>query len=138
MFILLSVENLCMDLKSLFYKHTKYLLNIIQQIIQSRRLNATLTILGTASKNTKEWICMNLRTNQVNYTTNSQVHTTTYNKIANNKSTNQGVKTANDQCHNIHLESILSNTVTESDIYNNYRYIPHILTGRLRRQLRPI
>ena len=43
-----------------------------------------------------------------------------------NKPSNQGVKTANNQCHNIHQESILSNTVTESDIYDNYSYTSHI------------
>ena len=116
------MENCCMDLELLFYKHTKYLLNIIQQIIQSRKLKAILTILGDASKNTKKWICMNLRTDQVNYDTKSQVHTTTNARIVNDKSTNQGVKTANDQCHNIHQESISLNTVTESDIYGNYIY----------------
>ena len=91
-----------MDLESLFSKHTKYLLNILQQIIQSRRFKDILTILGVVSKNTKEWIHMNLRIDQVNYTTKSQVHTTTDTRIAKNKSTNQGVKTANDQCHNTH------------------------------------
>ena len=35
---------------------------------------------------------------------------------------NQGVKTINDQYYNTHQKSILSNTVTESDIYNNYSY----------------
>ena len=40
----------------------------------------------------------------------------------NDKPSNQGVKTADDQCHNTHQESILSNTVTESDIYDNYSY----------------
>ena len=54
LFILSSVENRCMDLKLLFSKHTKYILNIIQQFIQSRRLKAILTILEAASKNTKE------------------------------------------------------------------------------------
>ena len=65
---------------------------------------------------------MNLRIDQANYATNSQVHATTDDRIVNDKSSNQRVKTANDQCHNIHQESILSNTVTESDIYDNYSY----------------
>ena len=65
---------------------------------------------------------MNRRTNQVSYATKSLVHTTTDARIANNKLTNQGVTTAVDQCHNIHQESILLNTVTESDIYDNYSY----------------
>ena len=111
-----------MDLESLFSKHTKYLLNILQQIIQSRRFKDILTILEVVSKNTKEWIRINLCTDQVNYTTKSQVHTTTNARIAKNKSINQGGKIADDQCHNTHQELILSNTVTESDIYNNYSY----------------
>ena len=32
------------------------------------------------------------------------------------------MKTFNDQYYNTHQKSILSNTVTESDIYNNYSY----------------
>ena len=88
LFILLSLENRYMDLESLFSKHTKYLLNIIQQIIQSRRFKAILTILGVVSKNIKEWIRMNLRTDQVNYVTKSLGHNTTDTRIRNNKSTN--------------------------------------------------
>ena len=126
LFILSSVENRCMDLESLFSKHTKYLLNIIQQIIQSQRFKAILTILGVVSKNAKEWIYMKLRTDQANYATNSQVHATTDARIVNDKPSNQGVKTADDQCHNTHQESILSNKVTESDIYNNYSYTSRI------------
>mmetsp|Transcript_55032 Transcript_55032/g.61536 ORF Transcript_55032/g.61536 Transcript_55032/m.61536 type:complete len:406 (+) Transcript_55032:52-1269(+) len=124
--ILSSVENRHMEFESLFSKHTMYLLNIIQQIIQSRRFKAMLTILKVVSKNTNEWICMNLGTTQANYTTNSLVHATTDARIMNDKPSNQGVKTANDQCHNTHQESILSNTVTESDIYNHYSYTSRI------------
>ena len=85
LFILSSVENRHMEFESLFSKHTMYLMNIIQQIIQSQRFKAILTILGVVSKNTKEWICMNLRTNQAKYTTNSQVHATTDARIVNDK-----------------------------------------------------
>ena len=126
LFILSSLENRCMDLEPIFYKHTKYLLNIIQQIIQSQRFKTILTILGVVSKNKIEWIRMNRRTNQVSYATKSLVHTTTDARIANNKLTNQGVKTADDQYHNIHQELILSNTVTESNIYDNYSYTSYI------------
>ena len=66
LFILSSVDQ-CMEFEPLFSKHTMYLLNITQQIIQSRRFKAILTILGVISKNTKEWIRMKLRTNQANY-----------------------------------------------------------------------
>ena len=69
---------------------------------------------------------MNLSTTQANYTANSQVDTATNARIVNAKPSNQGVKTADDQCHNTHQESILSNTVTESDIYDNYSYTSRI------------
>ena len=39
---------------------------------------------------------MNLCTDQVNYATKSQIHTTTDARMASNKSINQGAKTAND------------------------------------------
>ena len=32
------------------------------------------------------------------------------------------MKTFNDQCYTTHQKSILSNTVTESNVYNNYSY----------------
>ena len=86
LFVLSSVEGRCINLESLFSKHTKYLLTIIQQIIQSQRFKDILTILGVVSNHTKEWIHMNLRTDQVNYTTKSQVHTTTDPRIAEYKS----------------------------------------------------
>ena len=63
---------------------------------------------------------MNLRTDQANYVTNSQIHVTTNTRIVNDKPSNQGMQTADDQCRNTHQESILSNTVTENDIYDNY------------------
>ena len=126
-----------MEFESLFSKHTMYPLNKIQQIIQSQRIKAVLTILGVVSKNTKEWICMNLCITQANYTTKSQVHAATDARIVNDKPSNQGVKTANNQCHNTHQESILSNTDTESDT-TTIIVIPHVLTGRLRRHLRHI
>ena len=46
LFILSSVENRCLYFEPLFSKHTRYLLNIIQHMIQSQRLKAILTILG--------------------------------------------------------------------------------------------
>ena len=77
------------EFESLFSKHTMYLLNIIQQIIQSQRFKAILTILGVISKNGKEWIRTNLRNNQANYTTNSLVHAGTNTRIVNDKPSNQ-------------------------------------------------
>ena len=71
LFVLSSVEDQCMHLESLFSKHTKYLLNILQQISQSRRFKNIFTILGGVSKNTNEWISGNLRTDRINYTPDS-------------------------------------------------------------------
>ena len=124
--ILASVENRCLHFELLFSKHTKYLLNIIQHMIQSRRLKVILTILGIVYNNTKVQIHINLCIDQVNYNNKSYVHTATNDRTTNSKSTNQGVKIAANQCHNIQQESILSNTVTESDIYNNYSYTSYI------------
>ena len=116
------MENRCLHSESLFSKHTKYLLNTIQHIIQSQRLKTILAILGVVYDNTKVWLRNNLYTDQVNYDNKSQEHTTADVRTTSKKSTNQGVNTADNQCHNIHQESILSNTVIESDIYDNYSY----------------
>ena len=116
-----------MHLELLFSKHTKYLSNILHQIIQSQRFNNVFTILGGASKNMKEWICGNLRTDQINYITDSQVHTTTNNKIVTNELVNQGVYTMGVQYYNTRQESILSNIVAESYIYNNYSYASRVI-----------
>ena len=89
LFILLSVENRHMEFELLFSKHTMYLLNIIQQTIQSQRFKAMLAILRVVPKNTKEWICMNLCTTQANFTTNSQVDAATDARIMNHKPSNQ-------------------------------------------------
>ena len=85
-------------------------------------MKAILTILGVVYDDTKVWIRIHLPIDQINYDNKSQVHTTTDVRTTNLKSTNQGVEIVNDQCHNIQQESILSNTVTESDIYDNYSY----------------
>ena len=69
---------------------------------------------------------MNLCNDQANYNTNLLIPATTEARIMNDKSSNHGVKTADNQCHSIHQESSLSNTVTESDIYDNYSYTSHI------------
>ena len=84
-----------------------YLLNITKQIIQSQRFEAMLTILRVVSKNTKDWISINLCKTQANYTTNSMTHAATDARRVNDKPSNQGVKTADDQCHNTHQELIL-------------------------------
>ena len=105
LFLLSSTEEHCVHLESLFSKHTKYLLKICQQIIQSQRFKKASITLERVMKYVTKWL-------------DSDPHfiLTKYKLI------NQGVKTFNDQYYNTHQKSILSNTVTESDIYNNYSY----------------
>ena len=79
--------------------------------------------MGGVSKNTKEWIRGNQRTDQIDYTTDSQVHTTINARIATNELMHQGVYTKGVQCYSSHQESILSNIVTESDVYDNHSYV---------------
>ena len=94
LYMLSSVENRCLHYELLFSKHIKYLLNIIQRVIQSRRLKAILTILGIIYDNTKVWIQINLRIDQVSYDNKSQVHTPTDVRTTNSKSTSKGVEKA--------------------------------------------
>ena len=47
----------------LISKHNKYILNILQQFTQARRLKNLFTILEGAFNNTNEWIHSNLHTN---------------------------------------------------------------------------
>ena len=56
------------------------------------------------------------------YITDHQEHTNIDTDKDRYKLIKQGVKTTNDRYYNTHHKSILSNTVTESDIYNNYSY----------------
>ena len=96
-----------MHFELLLSKYTKYLLNILQQIIQSQRFKNVFIILRGISKNTKELIRGNLHTDQINYTTDSQVHTTTNARIATTELMNRGMYTRGVQCYSSHQESIL-------------------------------
>ena len=55
-------------------------------------------------------------------TTDHQEHTNYGTNKDGYKLLNKGVKTTNDRYYNTHQKSIISNTVTESDIYDNYSY----------------
>ena len=105
LFVLSSKEEHRVHLESLLSKHTKYLLKIYEQIIQSGRFKKTSIALKRVLKNVNEW-----SNNVPNFIL------TIYKLI------NQGVKTFNNQYYNTHQKLILSNTVTESDIYDNYSY----------------
>ena len=69
-----------------------------------------------------DWIRGNLHTDVTKYITDSQVHITNHTRKATNELMNQGVKIDGIQYYNTHQESIILDLVTESDIYNNYRY----------------
>ena len=105
LFLLSSIEEHCVHLKSLFLKHTKYLLKISQQIIQSRRFKKASITLERVMKYVTKWLYSDPHFILTKY-----------------KLINQGVKINNNRYYNTHQKSILSNTVTESDIYNNYSY----------------
>ena len=122
MFVLSSTEEWCFHFETLLYKHKNYILIILQQIIQSQRLEHTSTGLKGALKNMIEWINNNLPTDSIQYISNPQEYTTNDAQKVKDELINQGVKTADVQYHNTHQESILLNIVTENDIYNNYSY----------------
>ena len=105
LFVLSSKEEHRVHMKSLLLKQTKYILKIYQQIIQSGRFKKTSIVVKRVLKNENEW-----SNNVPNFIL------TIYKLI------NQGVKTFNNQYYNTHQKSILSNTVTESNIYDNYNY----------------
>ena len=122
LFVLSSTEDRCIYLELLFSKHTKYLSNILQQIIQSQRFKKVSTVLKGVLKNMIKWLDSSLHTNLTKHITDHQEHTNNDTGKEKNKLIAQGVKTANNQYYNTYQESILSNTVTESDIYDNYSY----------------
>ena len=69
LFVLSSVENRCMHLESLFSKHTKYLLNILQQIIQSQRFKKVSIALKRVLRNMTKWFDSNLHINLTKHIT---------------------------------------------------------------------
>ena len=91
LFILSSGEDQYMHLESLFLNILNTYQNILQQTIQSQRFKNIFTILRGVSKNMKEWVRGNLRNDQINYTTDLQIHATTDARVATNELTNQGV-----------------------------------------------
>ena len=105
LFVLSSKKEHCVHLESLLSKHTKYLLKIYEQIIQSGRFKKTSIALKRVLKNVTKW-----SNNDPNFI------------LTICKLINQGVKTFNNQYYNTHQKSILSDTVTENDIYDNYSY----------------
>ena len=78
---------------------------MFQLIIQCGRFKRTSTNIQRVMKNTIEW-----------FNRDPDLILTIYKLI------NQGVKIFNDQYYNTHQKLNLSNTVTESDICNNYSY----------------
>ena len=75
LFVLLSTEEQCAHLESLFSKHTKYLLKICQQIIQSQRFKKSSITLKRVLKNVTIWLDSDPHIILTKYTTNQQEHT---------------------------------------------------------------
>ena len=117
--VLSSTEEYCVHLKSLFLKHTKYLLKICQQIIQSQRFKKASITLKIVLKNVTEWFNSDQYFILTKYTTNHQEYANNDTDKDRHIWINQGVKRINDQYYNTRQKSILLNTVTESDIYDN-------------------
>ena len=111
-----------MYFETLFSKHNKYILNILQQFTQSQRLKNVFAVLKEVFKNMNEWIGSNIHIDLVKYITYSQMHTTNNARRTTNELMNQGVKIDSIQCYNTHQESIILDLVTESDVYDNYSY----------------
>ena len=82
-----------MYFETLFYKHKKYILNILQHFTQSRKLKNIFTILEGAFKNINDWISNNLHIDLIKYITDSQMNTTNNTRRTTNEFMNQRVKT---------------------------------------------
>ena len=74
-FVLSSTEDRCAHLESLFSKHTKYLLKITQQIIQSRRIKKVSIALKRILKNVTEWFDSDCHIILTKYITDHQEYT---------------------------------------------------------------
>ena len=116
LFVLSSTEDQCAHLELLFSKHTKYLLKITQQIIQSQRFKKISITLKRALKKVTEWFNSDPHIILTKCTTDYQEHTNNDTNKDKYELVNQGVKTTNDRYYNTHQKYILLNTVTESDI----------------------
>ena len=121
-FVLSTPEDRYTYFETLFYEHKNNIIIILQQIIQSQRFMKVSTILKGVLKNMVKWLNISLPTNLTNYNTDHQEHATNDTRGVNYTLINQGVKTDIVKYYNTHKELILSNTLTESDIYNNYSY----------------
>ena len=96
------MEDQYAHLESLFFKHTKYLLNIIQQIIQSQRFKKVSIARKKALKNVTDWSDSNPHINLTKYINHCQEHTNNDTYKERYKLINQGVKTTNDQYYITH------------------------------------
>ena len=72
--LMISRDVIFMYVKTLLSKHNKYIQEKLLQIIQSRRLKNTFTILEGAFKNIVHWIHSNLQIDLIKYMTVSQVY----------------------------------------------------------------
>ena len=97
LFILSSTEEYCVHLKSLFSKHTKYLLKIFQQIVQSWRFKKASITLKTVLKNVIEWFDSDPHFILTKHSTDHQEHTNIHTDKNGYKLINEGVKTTTDR-----------------------------------------
>ena len=93
-----------MYFETLFSKHNKYILNKLQQIIQSQRLKNIFTVVEEAFKTMSDWIHSNLHTDLNRYITDSQVHTTNDAIQVTNELMKQGMKLDSIQYYNKYQE----------------------------------
>ena len=106
-FLMLSLNSRCIYFRMLLSRHNKYILNKLQQIIQSQRLKNISIVMEGIFKNMFNWIYSNLHIDLIKYMTDSQVYTSKNLLQVMNELMKQEVKSDSIQCYNIHHESIL-------------------------------
>ena len=127
MFMMLPLKERGMYFKTLISKHNKYILNKLQQLIQSQRLKNVFTVWEGAFKNMNDWIRSNLHTDLIKYITDSQVDITNYARRATNELMKQGVKPGGIQYYNNnHISNNNHNNNKNSNKHNTNHNNNHI------------
>ena len=104
MFLMLLLNDRCMYFKTFISKHNKYILNRLQQIVQSQRLKNIFTVMEGAFKNMVDWIHGNRHVDLIKYMTDSQIYTSNEVIQVMNELMKQEVKSDSIQCYNIHQD----------------------------------
>ena len=74
--VLIPTEDWYTHFETLFLKHKKYILVILQQIIQSQRFENVSTVFKGVLKNMIKWLNIRLHTALTKHITDQQEHTT--------------------------------------------------------------